>query len=485
MKKTVLRMTAALLSAIFLLTCLTVALSATESKSLDNEFPVSDESVPGVVKTDNTVTENADYRSSAPIAVNAGDVVYLAPIKVEDTITPIVLLDSAQKGVGGVSRSALTVHENMANGYAVYRYTVPANVAYIRVVVLDSDYNRGDVLVTLNQAFTEKEFRTLRSIPNEQELKEHVLYGKRVLFVGDSISYGGRQFDPPTYRYNGGSWAARFATETGAVVTNASVPGASMTKRQERSWIYEQYKEKKDGDFDLIVMHGGVNDAIFNSPRGNIRNTEDETKLEKNIETFAGGMQWLFYHVTKENPQAELFYIANYRLDGYSRGQAKHMEPYFEVAQELCEKYGITYIDLFGNAELNEDLASTTTKYLPDYLHVNSQGYDMIFPHILDPIVKVMEQAEAEENTTATTATTAVTTAPETTTAPQTTETPTEAPTTADTAANTETQATTDAPAKTDDANDAEKGGCKAAMGGVSGILLACAAAIVLKKRKK
>lgn len=85
-----------------------------------------------------------------------------------------------------------------------------------------------------------------------------------------------------------------------------------------------------------------------------------------------------------------LFFIANHRLDGHNKGNAQNMAPYFDAAKELCEMYDIHFIDLYNNKELNDKLETTTTKYLPDTLHLNAEGYDILTPYIIDAIEEKM-----------------------------------------------------------------------------------------------
>ena len=136
------------------------------------------------------------------------------------------------------------------------------------------------------------------------------------------------------------------------------------------------------------------------------------------------------------------------------------MSAYFDGAKALCEKYGIIFIDLYNNKELNDKLETTTTKYLPDTLHLNSAGYDIITPYIISALEAGLkagtEETTAEETTSAPTPGT---------TAPETNAPATEAP-------------STTAPAAT------ESKGCGSVIG-VTSVIAVCAAAVLFVKRKE
>ena len=85
------------------------------------------------------------------------------------------------------------------------------------------------------------------------------------------------------------------------------------------------------------------------------------------------------------------------------------MAHYYELAKQICDKYGVTFIDLHGNEELNNTLANKDangtpdwSKYMPDKLHPNAAGYDVITPYIaaaLEDYYLNPKQPETEETT--------------------------------------------------------------------------------------
>ena len=357
------------------------------SGTLTNLFPKSDKTYAGRVDASNKEIASDSYRSSDYIPVKPGDVLYFGAA-VTTQGYHLALQDANKKGTTTVNNQYMVQYEDIGRGYSIYAYRIRPGTAYVRVVAATGIYDDGIELVTLNQPFTGEDYRKLFNISiDDTANKESPLYGLKGLFMGDSISYGAG--DTRTYRRTGSAWAGRIQDETGLIATNASVSGAKasyVSGDDNAKWLFNQYKDYSGEKFDLIVMHGGVNDARHNRPVGTICDSTSEGELVKQIGTYAGGLQWFFHNIKATFPDAKLFFIANHRLDGHSTGKAKDMSEYFNIAKELCEKYEVVFIDLYNNKELNDKLETATKKYLPDTLHLNSEGYDIVTPYIISDL---------------------------------------------------------------------------------------------------
>ncbi len=366
--------------------------------ALDNKFPKASTTFDGRVDGTGAEVAAAQYRTSDFIPVKGGDVLYFAAAAADQGYH-LVIFDKNKKGLTTVNKNYMLHYEDLGRGYMTFAYVIRHDAAYVKVVAATGVYDDGIELVTINQPFSGNQYRKLYNIHIDDTPQKpgSSLCGKTALFMGDSITYGAG--DSATYYRNGRSWAARIAQITGLKATNAGVSGAKASYiggDDTAKWLFNQLVAHKDEKFDIVVMHGGVNDARHNRIIGDIQDTTDMTQLKANIKTYIGGLQYLFANVKLLNPDADLFFIANHRLDGHETGQAKNMAPYFDKAKELCEKYGIHFIDLYNNKELNDKLETTTTKYLPDTLHLNAAGYDIITPYIIEALEAVVKPAETE-----------------------------------------------------------------------------------------
>lgn len=435
----------------------------TDITKIENKFPVSDKTFAGRSDSKSGEVATDSYRTSDYIPVKEGDIIYIAAA-VASQGYHMTLYDANKKATTNVNKDHMVWYEDIGRGYMIYSYRMRPGTAYVRVVAATGVYNDGIELVTINQPFTGDQYRQMFNITvsDEPENPQSPLNGLKALFMGDSISYGAG--DTLSYSHTGRAWAGRIQDITGLVATNASVSGAKasfMTGDDTAKWLYNQYEPKKNNKYDIVVMHGGVNDARHERAVGSISSSEDEATLKSKVNTYLGGLQYLFYNVKKSQPDAKLFFIANHRLDGHDKGKAKDMSAYFDGAKELCERYGIIFIDLYNNKELNDKLETTTTKYLPDTLHLNSAGYDIITPYIISALEEGIKGKPVD------------TTAEETTSAPD--------PET--TASATIAPEVTDAPETTASA-PAEEKGCGSVIG-VASVIIACAAAVILVKKKE
>ena len=345
--------------------------------------------------------QNNEYVMSGYVPVVPGDVITMGAISTSETRDILYTYDADFNEIKNFNRtdsSDIQWVENLGYGFATYSYTIPQksetnpdakDVAYVKVCVHSGIYNDGDILVTKNQPFTREELRATLNIPElSAEAQEHPFNGKNALFVGDSISYG--SYDtPPTYRNPSASWARRLALATGLIPSNVSYPGASVGKTglSNVKWEYDLLKtalmSKKK--YQMIVFQGGVNDARQNVAVGEAMPADTDRKIlveDERVATFAGGLQLMFHDAKNQWPEAELYYIANFKLVSESvRG--KDMSEYYAQAKILCAEYGVHYIDLYDDVELYETFDYTSETVLPDLIHPTTAAYDLLFPTIL------------------------------------------------------------------------------------------------------
>ena len=384
---------------------------------LVNLFPArSDDTLRGYVSMGEYPGYNYYYRSRKyTVGVNkelaVGDVIYFAAAyKTHDHFISCVYEDGSAENI---SAEELLLYEDLKRGYATYVYRVTPETTEVAVNLGTGVYDDGISLVTKNQAFTGDRYREMFGIDlNEDILDESSpLYGLKGLFMGDSISRGSHDYISYTDQSDENSlrvgWAGGISARTGLISTNPSVSGARVSYRGEDlenpgSWVYNQQLPYVTQEFDLVVMHGGVNDAsggrqAIGSPLP-VTSTKEElmdaakatmTGPDGNKSTsYIAGLQLLFHSVKSNFPEATLFFVANYQLASSSKHTL--LGEYLEAAREVCEMYGVHYIDLYNNAELNEKLEHDTLNYIEDHVHPNKPGYDIVTPYIQAELERVM-----------------------------------------------------------------------------------------------
>lgn len=266
----------------------------------------------------------------------------------------------------------------------VYRYTytiVDDNAAYVRMLGNISTIDQFEVFKNL--AVAGHEFPEAY-IPFE----ENVLIGKSVLFVGDSITNAVKD----DYKQNG--WAGRIGTQNKMDWKNAGVSGASASTVRPNNRVLTQLQNNTTKQFDYVILHGGVNDAMDSAPIGEVSDSFAVSSFD--TATFAGGLEEMIHYTVSNYVGAKIGYIINYATPNSTwGGETKDMSAYFAKAKEICAKWNIPYIDLYsGTIELNGventysyDILDMTNKgslYNSDAgeVHIGGHGYDLISPYI-------------------------------------------------------------------------------------------------------
>jgi len=203
----------------------------------------------------------------------------------------------------------------------------------------------------------------------EEDVSGTNIYGKSALFTGDSISWGSDQR----------AWAARIGEKYAMTYVNASVSGASVSTTRVYRMI-EQLEANKTGSFDYVIMHGPTNDAWDEVNVGTL--SESYNVANYDVATYAGALEELFYYARKYFPDAQLGYIINFRFSSTLNNGLSDMSAYVEMAKQVCNKWSVPYLDLYNNEELTAALKVGTTVYLPDNVHPNAAGYDILTPYI-------------------------------------------------------------------------------------------------------
>lgn len=207
------------------------------------------------------------------------------------------------------------------------------------------------------------------------------LYEKKILFVGDSITRAADDY----------GWAGRVQDQYGATTTKAGVDGAAVSDVRQPNRVMAQLEKQKDEAYDYVILHGGVNDAWDSAPVGTV--SASFNKEDFDVSTFAGGLEELICYTKEHFDSAKIGYIINYSRPIVLVSSLRDMSAYFTVAKQVCEKWGVSCLDLyFGSTEVNGKqmayskdvlLTNTNTYFVaPCDIHLSAEGYDVISPYI-------------------------------------------------------------------------------------------------------
>ena len=261
------------------------------------------------------------------------------------------------------------------------------NVKSKEVHILENEnYNYLDNIVSSNneKVVCQKNNDTINCKLDNKEVSYKIIYtvvtkNKNIIFFGDSITYG--------FLTKGYSWAEFIKDNYDFnIVMNAGISDYRVSTYDDKNkWLTDTIIYHANEKYDYVIMQGGINDVLYNTPLGEISNSKSEDYFDVN--TFAGGFESYIYNAKKYFKDAKIGYIITYYTPNYTeRGQKLSYDDYNKyimMTKKILDKWNIKYLDLF-NEEYSNILKVNTKTYLPDNLHLNYEGYKIIYPYIYD-----------------------------------------------------------------------------------------------------
>ena len=251
------------------------------------------------------------------------------------------------------------------------------------VFMMPDWYDGGYIYFAANStgaAFSNIQIREIEGDTPAGDTDSH-LYGKGALFIGDSICFG--VGDTP----EGRGWAQRIGFKYDMDWINAAHGGATIAQDPDVVNIPGQldYDYLEGRTIDYVIIEGGINDAARNSnsaadcPLGEISDSTNPEDFDQT--TFAGALEALLYNVKTQYPEAKVGFLTTYQVDWIPSG------PYMELAKEICDKWDVPYLDLYGDAAVNEQLAAGGMQ--SDGLHMNAAGYEIVTPLVEEFMLEI------------------------------------------------------------------------------------------------
>ena len=243
------------------------------------------------------------------------------------------------------------------------------------------------------------EYGTTTSTHKTQKL-ENVLADKKAVFCGDSIC-AGKSVSASSGRYGYG-WAGVIGVANNMKWQNLGVDGATVAEvfGQSGTGIVVNQLANAYSDADYIILEGGCNDydklsgATTADTMGEVSTSWDDSFK---VTTFAGALEHLFYTALSNHPNAKVGYIIPQKMGKrtWTAYESGSYRIYYNLAIEICKKWGVPYLDLWYESSLNPNLSVYYNSSLSkdeanadgsvcyvDGQHLTEAGYDLIVPRI-------------------------------------------------------------------------------------------------------
>lgn len=227
----------------------------------------------------------------------------------------------------------------------------------------------------------------------KENLKENMLEGKTIAFIGDSLMEGyGNEFHGFDY------YLAKALPNTNFI--NNSKSGSTITDNSGNDNIIMLNQAKTlTGTPDIIVFDGGANDImgyalgfLNQDLKKEIGTVNFNTESVSNGETVISDLEEVVLTLKNKFPNAKLCYLQPFLLDNDTLSHltqedtakqeiATRRDAFFQEVKKMCTKWKIEYLDVSNH------FAGTGITYRQeDWIHIKEAGYELLTPYLLQKL---------------------------------------------------------------------------------------------------
>ena len=219
--------------------------------------------------------------------------------------------------------------------------------------------------------------------------------GMTIACLGDSITEGSNLDKMENYQQYSYPSVLKNILQAKEVY-NLGIGGSSYGRYWDQAFV-DRYKEIPK-DTDIILVMGGTNDGFAASEK------ELGSLAEKKPKTFYGDVDELMRGLKADYPEAKIIFITPLPnvLHDYLRVQRNYLLPqkvFANAVKELAAQYDIDVIDLYNSNLLDTHDAQVISTYMPDGVHGNPAGYQILAEHLASRVIRIMEEDGASQNT--------------------------------------------------------------------------------------
>ena len=224
----------------------------------------------------------------------------------------------------------------------------------------------------------------------DKEQSLNPLFRKSVVFTGDSICNGASANDSKS------GWAGRIGRKNEMMWINKGISGATLTSGITGS--YGVISETTFDNADYIIIEGGTNDADLigdartTTPAKFGSYTPGDYESTFTNTTFCGAIEYLFKKLANDYKDKKVGVIIAQKMGQLNASIADYTKEnnnrrlYFETLINLCEKWGVPYLNLWDHSIFNPMMpnqytyqqASSDGQFYVDGQHLTADGYDAI-----------------------------------------------------------------------------------------------------------
>lgn len=275
-----------------------------------------------------------------------------------------------------------------------------AILLFIAIIFAINSGKHENIMNETKNIAPQNEFQVQNEVSNaervnevQKNLKENVLEGKTIAFIGDSLVEGyGNEFHGFDY------YLAKQLPNTNFI--NNSKSGSTITDNSGTDNIIMLNQAKTlIGTPDIIVFDGGANDIMGYSLgflnqdlKKEIGTVDLNSNTISNGETVISDLEAVVLELKNKFPNAKLCYLQPFLLDEETISHltqdetakqeiATRRDAFFQEVPKMCTKWNIEYLDVSNH------FAGTRTTYRQeDWIHIKEAGYELLTPYILQKL---------------------------------------------------------------------------------------------------
>ncbi len=190
-----------------------------------------------------------------------------------------------------------------------------------------------------------------------EEYVHHELQGKKIIFLGSSVTYGASA--------KGVSFADYIGKRSQAKVVKEAVSGTTLVDNGANSYV-SRMKKIKEKRADLFICQLSTNDAGQKKEIGTISESKELDLFDTN--TAAGAIEYIICYA-KETWNCPVMFYTNPNYDSVK------YEEMVQLLQQIQKKWEIGVINLWDDEEFNELTSEERSIYMADSIHPTQAGY--------------------------------------------------------------------------------------------------------------
>lgn len=221
-------------------------------------------------------------------------------------------------------------------------------------------------------------------INNLERHSGSALSGKRILFLGSSVTYGAAA--------EGQSFVELFETLDGVDAVKEAKSGTTLVDKTSSmaliafgngdSYVKRLKAVDPDTGMDCVVCQLSTNDATMKLPLGDVSPSVEAADID--TQTVTGAMEYIIRTCRDTWGCPVVFYTGSY----YESAEYAAM---VDRLYELQEKWGIGIIDLYTDKAFNDIDEESYALYMFDPIHPTKAGYvEWWFPKMEADLIEIL-----------------------------------------------------------------------------------------------